>query len=330
MEFKIAKRTEAERKDHKRELDEMFTAAMVSDRGTFNPRGMEVLNKNKMAIAETVVQLIEDEVAVSDPLPYLVDRKSRAWGDDTIFQRFDGTLKVTDRAYGTKPLSSRITASEYSFKTSHREIAVEIPLEELVGGRITPSKVVEVIAFAINRYRLQMVVDGIDAAVPASADRTGIAGNVSYNGTNVSMGLRYTGLSEANLSAAIDSLRDEAQSPTIFGRHMALNPDIRYFSGWSTEQKGEFLARGGVGEFLGCPVVTMVDQYNRLTGGHALSDKKIYVAGATKGAWLVEEDVSWLNWSLVDERTATFATGIRLQEGLFVHNPYAYRIITKP
>jgi hypothetical protein len=54
---------------------------------------------------------------------------------------------------------------------------------------------------------------------------------------------------------------------------------------------------------------------------------RAWIAGAEKGAILVDADVSFLNWAVVDEKSATFGTGLRLLDGLFVYNPYAYRVI---
>lgn len=317
LKFKTAKRSEEERKDHKAKLDELF--AKVGSNGKFNRAGLKALNDQRVEVAETIVQLIEDELTVVDPTPFLVDKKSQGFVDKNLFQRLEGTLSVVSRSYGSKPLSQRLQASEFTFSTSMKEIAVEIPLEEVVGGRITPSQVVNAMAFAIARYKVSLVLEAIDLAVTATPDHTGVAG---YN-------LRYSGLTEANLAMAIDGMRDDSESPTIFGRHIALYPDIRNFAGWSTEQKGDFLARGQVGEFLGAPIVTLVDKYSRLLGGHQVAADKVWVAGATKGAWLVEKDVSFLNWALIDERTSTFATGIRLEDGVFVHDPYKYRVIEK-
>lgn len=314
--FNTPVRTAAEREEHKQKLDEIF--ARVGSRGRIDPRGMKQLNDNKIEIAETIVQLIQDDLTVSDPTGFMVDRKSAGFTDKNIFQRLDGTLSVVNRSYGSKPLSQRLTAEEFSFSTSMKEIAVELPLEEIVGGRLTASQVVSAMAFAIGRYKTSLVLDAIDAAVTAVQDHTGVSG---YN-------LRYAGFTQSNLEKAIDGLRDDAESPTIFGRHIAINPAIRAFSGWSDEQQGDFLARGQVGQFLGAPIVTLVDKWSRVLGGHQIAADRVYVAASTKGAWLIEKDVSFLNWAVLDERTATFGTGIRLEDGVFVHDANMYRILT--
>lgn len=314
--FKTATRSAEKRQEAKEKLNEIF--ARVGARGKISPRGLKELHDERVDVAETIVELIQEDLNVVDPTPLLVEKRSQGINDKNIFQRLDGTLTVVNRSPGSKPLSQRLTANEFTFSTSMKEIAVEVPLEELVGGRITAAQVVEAMAFAIARYKVSLVLEAIDVAVTATADHTGAAG---YN-------LRYAGFTDTNFEKAIDGLRDDGESPTIFGRHIALAPAMRGFTGWSEEATREFETRGQVASFLGAPVVTLMDKFSRLLGGHQIAADRAWVASSTKGAWLVESDVSFLNWALVDERTATFATGIRLVDGVFVHDKDKYRVIT--
>lgn len=315
LKFNTPVRTASERQEHKAKLDEIF--ARVGHKGKINARGLKELDDNRVEIADTIVQLISDDLSVVDPTPFLVQKRTQGFTDKNLFQRMEGTLKVVNRSYGSKPLSQRLSASEFTYSTSMKEIAVEIPLEEVVGGRITPSQVVEAMAYAIARYKVSLVLSAISAAVTATPDHTGLSG---YN-------LRYTNLTEANLAMAVDGMRDDGDSPTIFARHQALYPAIRNFSGWGSIQQGQYLERGEVGQFVGASIVTIVDKYSRLLGGHQIPADKVWVASQTPGAWLIEKDVTFLNWALVDQRSATFATGIRLEDGVFVYEPWRYRII---
>lgn len=315
VKFNSPVRTAAERTEHKAKLDEIF--ARVGSKGKINARGLKQLQDNRVEIAETIVQLISDDLTVVDPTPFFVTTRNQGFTDKNLFQRLEGTLKVVNRSYGSKPLSQRLSASEFTYSTSMKEIAVEIPLEEVVGGRITPSQVVEAMAYAIARFKVSLVLSAISSAVTATPDHTGLSG---YN-------LRYTGLTQDNLAKAVDGMRDDGDLPTIFARHQALYPAIRGFTGWSDIQQGEYLQRGEVGQFLGASVVTMVDKYSRLLGGHQIPADKVWVASQTPGAWLIDKDVSFLNWALVDERTATFSTGLRLENGVFVYEPWRYRIL---
>jgi hypothetical protein len=313
--FKQPVRTASERTEHKQKLDEIF--ARVGSKGKITARGLKELDDNRVEIADTIVQLITDDLSVVDPTPLLVSKRTQGFTDKNLFQRMEGTLKVVNRSYGSKPLSQRLSASEFSYSTSMKELAVEIPLEEVVGGRITASQVVSAMAYAIARYKVSLVLSAISAAVTATPDHTGLSG---YN-------LRYTGVTEDNLSKAVDGMRDDGDAPTIFARHQALYPAIRTFAGWGTIQQGQYLERGEVGQFLCASVVTIIDNYSRLLGGHQIDGNKVWVASQTPGAWLIEKDVTFLNWALVDQRSATFSTGIRLEDGVFVYEPWRYRIL---
>lgn len=319
MQFKVANRTADEMAAHKNELNKIFKDAVGHDkRGRIDPKGLKQLEDNKIEIAQLVVQLVEDTVALTDPTPFMVDRRTYGIGDQILFQELKGDMKVTKRAYGSKPLSQRLTKTEWSMTTQAKEIAVEIPLEEIASGATTAADAVNAMAESINRYRVQFVLDGIDAGIPAATDdRTGVTGFT----------LRYASLTKENLEKALDGLKDDGEAPSIFARHIALYPEIRGFTGWSDETIREFDMRGVMGTFQGSPVVTLVDKYSRKFGSHVIRSDRVYIAGGTKGAVLADVDLSFLNFAETDARTGTFMTGMRMEDGLLVWNPYAYRII---
>lgn len=319
MQFKIANRTADEMAAHKSELDKIFKSAVGQDKhGRVDPKGLKELEANKIEIAQLVVQLVEDTVALTDPTPFMVDRRTYNLGDQILFQELKGDMKVTKRAYGSKPLSQRLTKTEWAMTTQAKEVAIEIPLEEIASGAMSASDAVNAMAESINRYRVQFVLDGIDAGVPAATDdRTGVTGFT----------LRYSGLTDTNLEKALDGLKDDGEAPSIFGRHIALYPAIRAFTGWSQDGIREFEQRGVTGVYQGSPVVTLVDKFSRKFGSHVIPSDRVYVAGGTKGAVLAEVDLSFLNYAETDARTGVFTTGMRMEDGLLVWNPYAYRII---
>lgn len=319
MQFKMASRTADEMAAHKAELDRIFKAAVGHDkRGRIDPKGMKELENNKIEIAQLVVQLVEDTVTVTDPTPFMVDRRTYNLGDQILFQEMLGDMKVTKRAYGSKPLSQRLTKQEWGMTTQPNEIAIEIPLEEIASGAMQASDAVNAMAESINRRRVQFVLDAIDAGVPAlTADRSGKAG----------LTLRYSALTKDNLEKALDGLKDDGEAPSIFARHTALYPAIRSFSGWSQDGIREFELRGVTGVFQGSPVVTLVDKFSRKAGSHVIRNDRVYIAGGAKGAVMAEVDLSFLNYAETDARTGVFTTGMRFEDGILVWNPYAYRII---
>lgn len=317
--FKVASRTGDELKAHKAELNALFEKVKGAN-GKLNPKGVKDIQDARFEIAELIVQLLQDEMNVTDPTPWLAEPVTGDIKDDYIWQELhqDSALRVVARSYGSKPLSQRLFFKEFGITTSHKEVAVEIPLEDVAAGRITPALVVEQMAQAINRYKVSMVCQAIDDGVAAGADQTGVSGYT----------LRYTGFSTANLDKAIDGLQDEADSVAVLARHIAIAPVIR--SGIVGDaMKNEVDSRGMIGTYHGASVVTLQDQYSRKLDGHTISPDRWYVAAGRKGAILMDKDVSFLNYSLVDERTATFATGVRLEDGVLVYAPYRYRIITR-
>lgn len=317
-EFRKASRTAEQLKTNREVLDEVFSR--VASNGKINKHELKALNDKRIEVAELLVTVIQDQMISTDPTPMLVDRASSGFGDKTLYQEMRSNLAVVNRAYGTKPLSQRLTALEYNFTTSMKEVAVEVPLEEIAAGRITASQVADAIAFATNRYKVKLVLDAIDSAVTAVADRTGVAGYT----------LRYSGLTRGNLEKAIDGLADEGTMPTVFGRHIALYPDIRNFTpAWTPDVLRDMELRGQAGMIFGAPVVSMIDQFSKLVGGKVLPSNRVYLASQAKGGVLMEKDVSFLNWAEIDERTAVMTTGIRLEDGVFIHDAHKYRVIEK-
>lgn len=319
MQFKTASRTAVEMAAHTNELNKIFKEAVGHDkRGRIDPKGLKQLEDNKIEIAQLVVQLIEDTVAVTDPTPFMVDRRTYNLGDQILFQEMLGDMKVTKRAYGSKPLSQRLTKHEWSMTTQPNEIGIEIPLEEIASGAMQASDAVNAMSESINRRRVQFVLDAIDAGVPAAtADRSGKAG----------LTLRYAALTKDNLEKALDGLKDDGEAPSIFARHTALYPAIRAFNGWSQDGIREFELRGVTGVFQGSPIVTLVDKFSRKAGNHVIRNDRVYIAGGAKGAVMAEVDLSFLNYAETDARRGVFTTGIRFEDGILVWNPYAYRVI---
>jgi len=314
--FKTASRGLDELKTAKTELDEMF-AIVKGPNGHLNKKAVQHLDQRRYEIAELILQLVNDEVLLTDPTASLVDVQDGDIRNNYVWQQMNSSLRVVARSYGTKPLSQRLTFKEWSISTSHKEVAVEIPLEEVACGRVTPSMVTAAIADAIKRYRIAAVLDGVDAGVPSGADHTG---KVGYT-------LRYSGMTQDNLDNALDGLLDEGDTPVIFGRHIALAPAIRDFTGWSNETLRELESRGQIGTYHSAPVVTLKDQYHLREGAHLISATKAYIASGVKGAIFMTKDVSFLDWAVVDPRTSTFGVGTRLEDGVLVWDPYQYRII---
>ena len=318
--FKQAKLTPTEFDSASKELDELFsTLKPVGAKKGLNPKGLKLLEDKKYEVAELIVQLINDQYLLTDPTPLLVQVEDGDIRNNYLWQTLDSNLRVVNRSYGTKPVSQRLTFKEYAISTSMKESAVEIPLEELASGRITTSLVTQQMANAIRRYRIAAVLDGINAGVTSGADRTGLAGYT----------LRYTGFTQANVDKAIDGLLDESETVTMFGRHTAYAPAMRAFPDFldSGLLGDQMTTRGVIGEYHNATIVSLRDQFSKVDASHLISNQRVWLAASTPGAIWMQKDVSFLNWSVLDPRTATFGVGIRLEDGMLVHDPYQYRII---
>lgn len=318
--FRVASRTSDELTAHKAELDAMFDKIKGEQRGKINKAGLKELHEGRYEIAELIVQLITDEVALTDPTPFLVETVDGDIRDSYIWRELhpDSAIRVVNRAYGSKPLSQRLFFKEFGMSTAHKEVAVHVPLEEIASGSVTASLVASEIAQSIVRHRAAMVFNAIDDGVPSGNDQTGVSGYT----------LRYTTLDQTKMDKAIDGLQDDNLNPVVLGRHIYLAPKIRAFTTFSDETLAEFDTRGMIGTYHGAKIVTLQDDYSRRNDGHVFPADTAIVAGQRLGAIYMAKDVSFLNYSLIDERTATFETGLRLEEGVMVWNPYRYRVIT--
>lgn len=318
--FKMASRSEEQLALAEATIAEAFEVVKGKG-GTYDRAGARKLKDMEWELGELIIQVMNDRVALTDPTPLMVDVIDGELGDDYVWQEVTSSLRVVERAYGSKPTSQRLNFTEFDIKTTPREVVVEVPLEQIASGRYTPGMISEVMADTVNRYRISNVLDSIDAGVTAVADRTGKSGYV----------LRYTGLTEANLDNAVDGLLDEGEGATIYGRHIALAP-IRQFAGWSTMGTDaalrEFETRGMVGSYNGANVVSLRDRWSRRVNAHLIRADRLYMANAIKGAVHLRRNVSFLDFAEVLPAEGLFRVGTRIEDGTLVWNPYQYRILT--
>lgn len=310
--------------DAKKELDSIFgivrEAALASRSKKPTTSVYKKLEADKFEIAELVFLVLQEQFLLADPMALFVDQVDGDFRNDYLWREkgADSGLRVINRAYGTKPISQRLTYKEFSIATAPKEIAVEIPLEQIAAGSTTASEVTEAIAIALVRDRLGFLLETLDAGITAVADRSGKAGFV----------LRYSGFTQGNTDNAIDGLLDEAESPTVLGRWATLAPTIRTFTGWSDDYDAELNSRGIVGTYHGAQILPLRDQANKYYNNeHIVPLNRVYMAGGTKGAIWMDKDMSFLNWSMLDQRTATFGTGMRLEYGMLMYDAYRYRLI---
>jgi len=320
LQFKTASQTPEEMKLATDKIIEAFQL-VKGPGGEVSRAGMNELKKFEFELGELIFQQVNNVVATTDPTPFLVDVQEGDIRNQYVWQEVASSLQVVDRAYGTKPLSQSLTFSEFGIKTTSKEIVVEVPLEKIASGRYNPGLIAEVIAEAINRYRISFILDNLDTGVTSGADRTGKGGYT----------VRYTGLTEANLKNAVNGLMDEGVTPTIYGRHIALTP-IQAFAGWATTGSDaslrEFETRGMIGTFLGAPIVSLKDNFSRRTNSHVIRNDRVYLANGNNKAIYMRKDMSFLDFAEVLPAESVYRVGTRLEDGLLVYDKYGYRIIT--
>jgi hypothetical protein len=317
--FKTASRSLDEMKLATDKVTEAFDKVKGAN-GRLDRAGVKALADLEVNIGEILVELADDQVLFTDPTPFFVETRDAGLMDDFIFQEISAALRVVDYAHTSRPQSTRVSFSEFSMKTSAHEIVMEVPLIHIASGRYNPAMISGMMADAITRDRVSRILAGIDAGIPSVADHSGLAGYT----------LRYTGLTEANLKKAVHGLYDEGLQPTIFGRWSALL-GIADFPGWTTASDAairEFETRGMVGSYIGAPLVTLRDNFSKKIGTHMLPNDRVWLASGIKGAIHLRRDLSFLNFSEVRVAEAVYRVGIRFEDGLLVHDPYQYRLIT--
>lgn len=319
VEFRQGMWTPEEFKTAKDELNNAFLPLVEAHKGKVSkPAAMRELEDNKFEIAELIVTVINEQVAVANPLPLIVDEISTDWRNDYVWTEIQKSLRIDERSPGSKPLSQLpFSWSEYGMETTQREVAVEVPLETIAKGTITASMVAEVIATGVIRERITRVTNALAAEITAIPDRTGVSGYV----------LRYSGFTQSNVDKAIDGLADESDSATMFGRYITLQPALRGFTGMSDLQQGVLFDKGVIGTYHNANVLAIKDQHSKVWGNvHLLRKDLVWMVGGAKGAFYMTQDLSFLDWAEISTKNASFGTGFRFIDGLLVHDPYRYRI----
>ncbi len=318
--FKTASRTAEEMKADSLKVAEAFEPVKGKG-GKVDQNGVKKVQEMQWEIAELVVELMNDTVSVTDPTPLFADVMQGDIRNEYIWQEVSSAIRVVDRARGSKPQSQRLAFSEYGITTSAKEVNIEVPLEQIASGRYNPALIADVLAEAVTRHKVAALLDGLDAGVTAGNDRSGKAGYTR----------RYTGLTAANLDNAVDGLMDEGQTPSIFGRWLALTP-IRSFAGWATTGSDaalkQFEDRGLVGAYHGAPIVTLQDKYSRRTQSHVIRYDRVYMASGQKGMIWMEKDNSFLNYVETLPAEGVYRIGTRFEYGMLVWDPFQYRVIT--
>lgn len=224
-----------------------FAEAQVKDYNFdwFSQRDSDVAKR--MVVADTVYQLVSDQVNTTNPLPAIFEYQRGEAGKRIKAKRHYGG-KVYERSYGEYKKASSFGVKFYTMSTSAKALHIEVPVEELKAGIITLPELAEQAAQAILYYKVSTVWKTLKTALPTSD--TTVCTNVG------------TTLTQASLDTALRNMRDKYEIQGIFGRYSFLSQVVNYsgYGGsprWPDETLMEMHKRGMIGQYMGVPIFTM-------------------------------------------------------------------------
>jgi hypothetical protein len=267
---------------------------------------------------ELIRQLAQDQFNLTDPTPLFFDRiTGPGLGNRMRFEEFVNTAKVVERSLGNKPMAYTPHKKFYPISLQDFDVNFAFELEQILTGQMTADVWVDFMAEAVSRYYVQAGFDCVETATPI--------GTLDAYGRAVRTQVSTT-LTDTALDAALRRIGDVSSDIVIAGRYYTLFP-MTGFSGWSDESKEEIRRVGILGSYKGARVVVLRDSYNPFFGEQAVRSDRIYLVGAEKGGVLAEEDMSALNYQVVDQEEQHFRVGAKLRSTFKIFKPWRYHTI---
>jgi hypothetical protein len=267
-------------------------------------------------VAELVRQIAVDQFMLSDPTPLFVNRKDAALGETVEIEEVVNTMKAVRRSPGAGALAFTPSKRKYSLTTSQYDLPFFIDIEKVLRRQQEASVFADHAAQALSRLFVETTVNAISAACVGT----------DHYGRNLNANVATT-VTDVVLDGVLRSLGDVNSDVVIAGRFYALFP-ITGFSGYSDVALEEIRKNGIIGTYKGARVVVLKDDYNFYYGSASIPDNKIWLAGADKGAWLLERNVSALDWQDVDAEKTQIRSGFRTDFSVTVLQPWKYRTVT--
>jgi hypothetical protein len=315
--FRTASRTAAEQKEALTALNNDFIKLM--EQGGVS--AIKAQPEFQMKAATLIREVVADQFAMWDPTPIFTERRDARLGDKIEFAKKHNTLRVVRYAPQSQPLMYSPVKSKYTITTSSYELPYGIELIKILTRQFEIADFAQHAAQAMVRHSVDLVLTAINTACASGQnDIRGRALRTMAAGSDVT---------QAELNAAI---RRMGPGTTIFGQRYALDPIFTFAGAQSLQTQEELHQRGVVGTYRGCNLVAVVDDYNEYItsftkiGGKDI-EKLLFLAGAEKGATLLERDLSPLNWEELDAEKALFRSSLRFDHGVFVDRPYLYHVI---
>lgn len=268
-------------------------------------------------------EVVLDTFAMTDPTPIFADTRPAALGDTVEFTRLINTLKVVKYAPMSQPLIFTPRKMKYTVSTAQYEQAVGIDLQSILTRQHTVAEFAAMSAEALMRHNVELVLTAVDTACAQ--------GTTDIHGRDLSENIAGAEITKEALDAQIRRLGVYQSGVTIFGSRFALDP-IFDFGAVTEDLKNELNGRGLIGTYRGARIVAIQDDYNDWQNSFTKIngvewDKLVFLAGATRGATLVERDISALNWQELNQEKAWFRTGVRFDHGIMVHSPWRYAVL---
>lgn len=304
-----------------RSADEIAEARAALNEGfrRFKSIGALYADRQFIHYAGTLIrQLAQDKFNISDPTPLLFERRpGPGLGNQLEIEEFVNTAKVTICSLGNKPKTFTPHKKKYGIALQDYDLHFALELERILTGEMDASILVDHMAEAISRHYVAGALSAIDAACTSSTfDAYGNAVRTASAG----------GLQQSAVDAALKRLGDVNSDIVIAGRYSTLFP-LLDFDGYSNEALEEIRSAGMIGRYKGATVVVLRDSYNPFYKEPAVPADRVYFAGADKGGLFVEEDMSRLDYEVVDPEEQHLRLGTRLRSTFSVMKPWRYHVI---
>lgn len=284
----------------------------------------EAATEWRAAAAALVREVVIDTFKMKDPTPIFCDRRTGTMGDTLEFEQLINTLRVVEYSPQSKPQIFTPRKGKYTISTSSFEMAFGIPLQKIINRQHTIGEFSTMAAEALVRHYNSLVLGAVDTACAAgSTDIKGRALRTMAAGSDVA---------KTELDTALRRMYAYNSGVTIFGSRFALDAVYSMAGALSINLADELNARGVIGTYRGANMVELADDYNQFYQAFSKIDgidmeKLLFISSGTKGATLMEKDLSSLNWQELTPREAQWSTGVRFEHGILVSQPWKYHVI---
>lgn len=268
---------------------------------------------------ELIRQLVSDRFSITDPTDLIYDRiTGPKLGDWVELEETINTSYVVQRSLGGKPRVFTPHKKKYTYELQDWRVDYGFELEAIATGQLDVRVWVEHMAEAISRYHISEGLTAIDTACA-----TGVQ---DFYGRDVRTAVA-TNVDEPTMDAALRRLGDTNSNIVIFGRYYALYPLFKIDVSDADSIAEEFQSRGAVGKYRGATVVVIPDTPNPFLSSSVVPANRIYLAGADKGGFVAETDMSSMDYSVVDVEEQHFRVGTKGRTSFNVFKPQKYHVV---